>query len=318
MIKGRVTKIESKDYYILSDAGEIVRCSLPGKFKNQFNKGKGKQYKLDIVAVGDFVTVNLNKDGTGSIAKIEERKNQLSRKALRLKGGSVRGERLEQVVASNIDNIFIVSSIVGPKINNKVIDRILVAAESSKINCNIIINKIDLDKSSKTEYWKKFYEAVGYKVFCTSALEKIGISELHTYLTGKVNLFWGASGVGKSSVLNVLFPHLSLKTGRISDYSSKGQHTTVTSIMELVGGKTFVVDTPGIREIDPFGIQKIDLAHYFLDFVPYIDNCKFNTCTHFHEPGCAVIDAVENDEISIERYESYINLLDTIEDGMNF
>jgi len=318
MIKGRVIKIESKDYYVLFDEEKIIRCSLPGKFKNQFSKGKGKQYKLDIVAVGDFVAINLNKDGTGSIVHIDERNNQLSRKAPRIKGGAIRGERLEQVVTANVDNIFIVSSIVEPKINNRVIDRIIVAAESSKINCNIIINKIDLEKNNESKYWEEFYAAIGYKVFCTSAVENIGIDKLNSYLMGKVNLFWGASGVGKSSILNILFPHLSLRTAKVSDYSSKGQHTTVTSVMKLVGTNTFVVDTPGIREIDPFGIQKIDLAHYFSDFVPYIDNCKFNTCTHFHEPGCAVIKAVEDDEIHIQRYESYLNLLNTIEDGMNF
>ena len=317
MIKCRVTKIESKDYYVLFGEEEIIRCSLPGKFKNQFSKGKGKQYKLDIVAVGDFVTVNLNKDGSGSIVQIDERNNQLSRKAPRVKGGAIRGERLEQVVAANVDNIFIVASINEPNFNNRLVDRIIVAAESSKINCSVIINKIDLGEKGAV-FWKEIYESVGYNVFCTSAKENIGLEKLKEFVKSKVNIFWGSSGVGKSSILNNLFPNLLLKTGNISEYSLKGKHTTVTSVMELVGSNTFVVDTPGIREIDPFGIQKIDLAHYFSDFVPYINNCKFNTCTHFHEPGCAVIKAVEEEKIHMQRYESYLNILDTIEDGMNF
>ena len=318
MIKGVVKKIESKDYYVLISSEEVIRCSLPGKIKNKYKKEKGKQYRIDIVAVGDFVYFNLNDDGTGVIVKIEERKNQLSRKALRIKGGSFRGARLEQVIAANIDNIFIVSSISSPQFNNRVVDRILVAAESSKIKCNIIINKIDLDVENFSEYWTELYAGIGYNVFCTSVPENKGFNKLIDYLKNNVNLFWGASGVGKSSILNLLFPHLSLKTAEVSKYSSKGQHTTVTSLLEMIDKKTFVIDTPGIREIDPFGIQGIDLAHYFVEFIPYLESCRFNTCTHFHEPGCAVIKAVEENKISMERFESYVNLLNTIEDGMNF
>lgn len=295
-----------------------IRCSLRGKFKKQFSLKKDKLHTLDVAAVGDFVKVDLSNDGTGAISEIEDRKNHLSRKAIKMKGASFRGERFEQVIASNVDNLFIVSSIVKPEFNNKVIDRIIVAGESSHLNTFIIINKVDIDSGNVAGLWEELYTSIGYKVFLTSAKSKIGIEDLRNEIHGKVNLFWGSSGVGKSSILNELFPDLELETGDISESSYKGKHTTVTSILNKVDDETYVIDTPGIREIDPYGIKKEDLGHYFIDFAPFFPDCRFNTCTHYHEPGCAVVDAVEKGEIDELRYESYLNILDTIEDDMNF
>ncbi|NOX19347.1 MAG: ribosome small subunit-dependent GTPase A [Chlorobi bacterium] len=318
MINGRIVKIEAKDYYVETDDGRIVRCNLPGRFKKQFHLKKDKLYKIDIAAVGDFLEIELNEDGTGTIQSIIERKNSIARKAPKIKGASRRGERLEQIVAANVDEIFIVSSVDEPPFNSKFIDRIIVAAESSHIRVNIIINKIDLDDDKYYLQWKELYEKIGYDVFPASAEEKAGLGNIEKRLGGKVNLFWGQSGVGKSSILNAIFPHFDLKVGDISGYSNKGQHTTVTSVMLKVAENTYVIDTPGIREMAPFGIMKIDLAHYFKEFEPFIQQCKFNTCTHYHEPECAVAKAVEKDLISVERYESYLNILETIEEDMNF
>ena len=235
-----------------------------------------------------------------------------------MKGASYRGERFEQIIAANVDNLFIVSSILKPVFNNKVIDRILVAGESSNLKTYLIINKIDIDKNNDAEFWDKLYSSIGYKVILTSAKSKIGIDEVTEELRGNVNLFWGPSGVGKSSLLNKLYPNLELATGDVSESSEKGKHTTVTSILNNVGNNTFVIDTPGIREIDPYGIRKEDIGHYFPEFNPYFLDCRFNTCTHFHEPGCTVVESVEKGIISDLRYESYLNILDTIEDDMNF
>lgn len=235
-----------------------------------------------------------------------------------MKGASYRGERFEQIIASNIDNLFIVSSILKPAFNNKVVDRIIVAGESSHLNTFIIINKIDIDENGEALEWKNFYSEIGYKVFLTSAKKEEGIQVLKDELKGKTNLFWGPSGVGKSSILNELFPELELETGDVSESSHKGKHTTVTSILNKVDENSFVIDTPGIREIDPYGIRKEDLGHYFLDFSPHFLDCRFNTCTHNHEPGCAVLKAVEEGIIMELRYESYLSILDTIEDDMNF
>ena len=132
------------------------------------------------------------------------------------------------------------------------------------------------------------------------------------------NIFWGASGVGKSSVLNGLYPHLNYRTNEISNFTLKGKHTTVTSVMEKVDATTFIVDTPGVREIDPYGITRENLSHHFIEFLPYIELCRFNTCTHNHEPDCGVIEAVEHEKISGERYDSYLRILETIEEDMVF
>ncbi len=259
----------------------------------------------------------MNEDGTGVIHTIYERKNYLSRKAPRIRGASYRGERLEHVIAANLDNLFIVGSTYEPSFNNKVIDRLLVIGESAHLNVIIIINKLDLGKEEIKD-WSKLYSSIGYKVFMLSALNNEGIHELREQLADKKNLFFGHSGVGKSSLINALFPNLELRVGEISSFTEKGTHTTVTSIMIRVANSTFVIDTPGIREIDPYGIKKEDLGHYFVEFSPYISDCKFNTCTHYHEPGCAVIKAVENEEISYKRYESYLKMLETIEEDIIF
>ncbi|PKL88329.1 MAG: ribosome small subunit-dependent GTPase A [Ignavibacteriae bacterium HGW-Ignavibacteriae-2] len=309
--------MESKDYYVESENGNIIRCNLRGKFKKQFELKKDKQYILDVAVVGDFVDIEMNEDGTGSIHFIHERKNCISRKAPRIKGAAFRGERLEQKIASNVDDMIIVTSAVLPMFNNKALDRLIVIAESSHINPIIVINKIDLVKD-ELDYWAELYTQIGYKVFVTSVVTGQGIKELAEEIKGKVNVFWGASGVGKSSLLNKLFPELDLRVGEISSSSKKGTHTTVTVLLKKVAEDTYIVDTPGIREIEPYGIKKEDLAHYLKEFSLYLNDCRFNTCTHFHEPGCAVIDAVENELISLERYESYLNMLDTIEEDINF
>jgi ribosome biogenesis GTPase len=279
---------------------------------------KDKLYLIDIAAVGDYVDYDLNEDGTGSIYSIEKRDNYISRKAPKIKGSSYRGERLEQIIASNIDNFFIITSIFSPEFNNKVIDRFLVVGESAKLNCFIVINKEDLDQENLLSEWEELYSTIGYKVIRTSAKTNIGMDKLKKLFKEKKNILWGQSGVGKSSLLNKIYPDLNLKTKLVSTFNEKGTHSTVTSTMFKVDKNTFVIDTPGIREIEPYGIRKEDLGHYFREFLPYIKNCKFNTCTHFHEPECAVIRAVEEEEISPERYDSYLKLLDTIEQDIIF
>lgn len=225
---------------------------------------------------------------------------------------------MEQIVAANVDNLIIVSSCQQPKFNNRTIDRFIVAAECSHINSIIVINKIDLDSGKQCTEWSELYRAIGYKVIETCVPQNIGIDKLKKLLAGSINLFWGTSGVGKSSLLNLMYPGLSLKTGVISKATSKGKHTTVTSLMKKVDDKTFVIDTPGIREIDPYGIRKEDVGHYFKEFSDFIGGCKFNTCTHHHEPGCAVIDAVEKKIINSGRYQSYLNIIETVEEDINF
>ena len=275
---------------------------------------QNKQYVLDIVTVGDRVKISLNKDGRGEILKIMERDNFFSRKAPRLKGTSGKGERLEQIFASNLDNIVIITSADKPVFNNGLTDRIIVAAESSNINVKIVINKSDIGSIEEIADWKEIYESCGYQVLVTSVVSNSGLYELKESLSNSSNLFCGQSGVGKSSLLNGLFPKLDFKVGEVSESSNKGKHTTVASILKKVDDDTIIIDSPGIREFAPFGLKKEDLGYYFIDMLPYITNCKFNTCTHLHEPGCAVIEAVENEAIAVERYYSYLNILENLED----
>ncbi len=296
----------------------MIRSGLRGKFKKDFNLKKDKLYLTDIAVTGDVVQFDLNRDGTGIIHKVEERKNYLSRKAPRIKGAGYRGERLEQVVAANIDELYVVSSIYEPDFNNKVVDRFLVTGESARIKVNIIINKKDLDEHGQIKGWAELYRSAGYDVFITSVKKRTGISDLKNEMKGKKSLFWGHSGVGKSSLLNTIHPSLNLRTGIISSFTDKGTHTTVTAEMIKIESGTYIIDTPGIREVEPYGVRQEDLGHYFPEFLPYINKCKFNTCTHQHEPGCAVIDAVDEGRISVYRYESYLKILDTIEEDIIF
>lgn len=296
----------------------MIRCGLKGKYKKEFQLKKDKLYHTDIAIVGDEVLFDLNRDGTGIIHTINPRRNYLSRKAPKMRGASYRGERLEQIIAANIDNFFIITSAAEPPFNNKVVDRFIVAGESSHLNVIIIFNKIDLDENDSMDSWVTLYKGIGHKVLTTSTVSDEGLDELRFLCSGKINIFWGQSGVGKSSLLNKIFPHLDLETGKVSGSTDKGLHTTVTSIQLKVDKDTFVIDTPGIREIDPFGIRKEDLCHYFLEFGEYVAKCKFNTCTHNHEPGCKVVEAVENSQITSERYESYLRILETIEEDIIF
>lgn len=225
---------------------------------------------------------------------------------------------MEQIVASNIDNLIIVSSVNEPIFNHKTIDRFLVAAESSSINPIIVINKIDLDVDNSIKKFVSIYSDIGYNTIYTSCITKENLVQLKETMNGSVSILWGQSGVGKSTILNLLYPDLNLDTGEVSSSTSKGKHTTVTVSMHKVEKNTFILDTPGIREIDPYGIKKEDLSHFFIDFIPYINNCRYNTCTHNHEPDCAVEEAVKKGFISEFRYESYLRLLYTIEEDIIF
>lgn len=272
---------------------------------------------MDFAVLGDIVGVKKISDDIGVIENIEARKNYLSRKAGKLRGALKRGSRLEQIIAANIDQLFIITSIKFPEFNNRFLDRVIVSAESSKIDFFIVINKIDLDPKLSVE-WEQFYKKLGYNVLRVSAIDGSFIADLKNKLSGGINIFWGQSGVGKSSLLNRMFPHFDFKIGKISNSTNKGIHTTVTGELKNVDENTFIIDTPGIRELDPYGITKESLSHYFKEFIPYMHDCKFNTCIHDHEPDCAIINAVEKGIITIERYQSYLNLLKTIEDDMNY
>lgn len=312
-MRGIVSRIESKDYYVLYEHREI-RCVLRGKLKLEAEWKKEKLLYTDLIVVGDIVDFELNEDGTGVIEKIPSRRNYLSRKAPYIKGVSEKGKRFEQIIAANVDFTFCVVSIDKPKFNNRVLDRMIVTAESCETTPIIVINKYDIVKKKKFDYWYELYSTLGYKVIRTSVINGMGIDEIKKLIQGKTSVFIGHSGVGKSSILNSLDPRINQKVGEISDVWNKGRHTTVTAQLFKLNENTFVIDTPGVREIEPYGLSREDITHYFRELSLLAKNCKFNTCTHTHEPECAVKKGVEEEIIPPERYESYLRLVDSLDE----
>lgn len=293
-------------------------CTLRGRFKLDYRLKKDKLTTSDVAVVGDYVEYTDSNDGSGLITAIDNRINFLSRKSPKIKGTGKHGERKEQILAANIDCFFVVVSVDSPEFNHKTLDRFLIAGESAQLHTSIIINKSDLIADDEFYYWVDLYKSLGYPVYLTSRKDKKTTKKILEQFAGKTSLFWGPSGVGKSTLLNTIFPHLDIRTDEISDATNKGKHTTTGVYMYVIGNNTFVIDTPGVREIDPYGLVKEDLAHYFPDFREYLNQCKYNRCTHEHEPGCAIINAVEEEALSVERYESYLRILDTIEDKIEY
>lgn len=336
-MQGIVTRIESKDYYVLHNDKEI-RCTLRGKLRLEAEWKKDKLLYTDLVVVGDYVEFSLNEDSTGVIEELPKRVNYISRKAPRIKGMSEKGKRFEQIIAANIDYTFCVTSIAQPPFNNRVLDRMLVTAESCGTKPIIIINKIDLQKKrkkiipphlSRLPHWLEFggqvnsdalgmwyelYSELGYEVIKCSAVSKEGVDKIKELVQGKVSVFIGHSGVGKSSIINLLGENISLPVGEISEAWDKGVHTTVTSVMLRLDDNSFVIDTPGLREIEPYGITAGDITHYFKEIAGFAVGCKFSTCTHTHEPNCKVKDAVEEGGISEKRYDSYLRLIESLDE----
>lgn len=312
-MKGIVSKIESKDYYVLYENKEI-RCVLRGKLKLEAEWKKDKLLYTDLIVVGDIVDFQLLSDGTGIIEEIPERKNYLSRKAPFIKGVSEKGRRFEQIIAANVDYTFCVTSVAKPPFNNRVLDRMIVTAESCETIPIIIMNKIDLNKKKKKDFWYDLYTTLGYKVIKTSTITGEGINEIKKIIKGKTSVFIGHSGVGKSSIMNKLDSRINQKVGEISEAWNKGKHVTVTAQLFQIDDNTYVIDTPGVREIEPFGLSREDITHYFKEIAFFAKDCRFNTCTHTHEPDCKVKEALEEGIIPEERYISYLRLVETLEE----
>jgi ribosome biogenesis GTPase len=249
-------------------------------------------------------------EDTVTIVEIYERKNYINRV-------SPHNKNQHHIVASNLDQSFLFATLKDPKTSQGFIDRFLITAEAYHIPCVIIFNKSDLYKKKEQEKFaelEKMYEGIGYKVRLMSIEKDEGINEIIALLKDKVTLFSGHSGVGKSSFVNIILPELKLKTQDVSGWSGKGLHTTTFAEMYNLpfGGK--IIDTPGIRELGLVDIPKQELSHYFPEMRALINDCQFNNCMHVDEPNCAIKKAVEDGNINIERYISYRNILDTIND----
>jgi len=289
-------------WYKVSVNGEIIDCRIPGRFR-----------LMDVgdtnpIAVGDRVDLTVGDDGKGMIDEIHHRKNYIPRKA-------TRSGRNEQILVSNIDRAWAVQSIKMPTIKRGFIDRFLVACEAYEIPAGVIINKTDLMNDSNREELDSVtmtYTEIGYPVLQTSIEESESIERLKKETKNSTSVLVGHSGVGKTSLINRLTPGLDLSIGDISSYSEKGKHTTTYArLLELDYGG-FIVDTPGIKEFGLVNIEPYELSFFFPEMREPRQYCKFNNCTHNHEPKCGVVDAFERGDIDPERYHSYLNMLDGI------
>lgn len=293
-------------WYDVQISDRVVPCTVRGKFRLEDDSATNP------VAVGDHVVIQLNEDQTGVITEIKPRYNKLSRRAAGRRVGK------EHVIVANVDEAWCVQSVDEPRFNNGFVDRFLVMAEAYSIPAGCIINKVDLLDDALDEeisFWQSLYQSIGYPVLMTSAETGENIDLLGEKLAGKTSVVNGPSGVGKTALLNALDPELNLKTGEISAKTRKGRHTTTYAALYTLSNGGFVVDTPGIREFGIWDMEPEDLGGFFIEMRPCIPECKFPSCTHDHEPGCAVIAAVEEGDISTERYHSYLNILDSLKLG---
>lgn len=277
--KGIITKSQKDLYYVIAD--EIVyQAKARGLFREKNIKP----------IVGDKVEINILQDGTAYIENVLERKNSLVRPPI-----------------ANIDQILLVHSLVNPKINYTTFDKYLIMLEHFGIEVNLIINKIELASESEIQEFKNIYDKTKYRYIFTSAEENIGIDELKAIMKDKISSFAGPSGVGKSTLLNLLHHSFDVETGNISKKTSRGKHTTRHTELFEIDKNTFIFDTPGFSSLDLSFIKDEKLLkQYFDEFLTYQKMCKFNNCDHINEPKCAVKDALEKGEISKSRYDNYI------------
>ncbi|MBE6224380.1 MAG: ribosome small subunit-dependent GTPase A [Bacteroidales bacterium] len=258
------------------------------------------------IAVGDIVEYERNEGEMATIKNILPRKNHIIRKSTNL-------SRQSHVIASNLDMVFLIVTVELPEVKLPFVDRFLVTCEAYNVPATIILNKMDIyspQALQMVEAFKEIYTGAGYDVIESSATTGLGLDEIRERCKGKVVLFSGQSGVGKSSLISALDPDLNLRVGEISEYHQQGKHTTTFYEMHPISSGGFVIDTPGIRGFGLVDVSQLELSGYFPEMLRVEDNCRFAPCTHTHEPGCAVKEAVENGEISVERYESYLGMLD--------
>ena len=299
-MKGIVTKSTGSWYTVMDKTGKRHECRLRGKFKIS-----GIQ-STNPLAVGDHVEFFIDQgDGKGIITAIEDRKNYIIRKATNL-------SRRTHIIAANLDQAMVIATLAEPRTSTGFIDRFLVTCEAYSIPAVIVFNKTDLYDEESLEYLGQLldmYEGLGYQGLMVSAFNHENLRAFGHILRNRITLLSGHSGVGKSTLINAIEPKLNLKVQSISQVHLKGRHTTTFAEMfELsVGG--FIIDTPGIKEFGLVDFEPEELSHYFPEMRELFNQCRFDNCTHFNEPGCRVKEEVENGKISILRYQNYLNML---------
>lgn len=300
MRKGLVIKSTGSWYLVRTDDGKDVECKVKGNFRL-----KGIR-STNPISVGDRVTIVENNEGTAFVTDIEDRKNYIIRRASNL-------SKQSHILATNIDMCFLIVTINHPVTSTVFIDRFLASAEAYRVPVTLVINKADIYTEDESEYLDALiylYENIGYPCIKISALQDEGLDILKERTKNKITLLAGHSGVGKSTLLNKLIPDANVKTGAISDYHDKGMHTTTFSEMIDLPGGGFIIDTPGIKGFGTVSMEKEEISHYFIEIFKFSKECKYNNCMHVNEPGCAVLDAVENHYISESRYKSYRSMIE--------
>lgn len=302
---GMVIKNTGSWYTVLTDGGSTVDCKIKGNFRL-----KGIR-STNPVAVGDRVEIIRNQEGTAFITSICDRKNYIIRKSSNL-------SKQSHIIAANVDQAFLIVTVDYPQTSTTFIDRFLASAEAYNVPVTIIFNKADLFKGDEERYLDmmvNLYETVGYTCLKVSAETEEGLQQLLPLLEGKITLFSGNSGVGKSTLLNKIVPGAELRTAEISDAHNTGMHTTTFSEMLSLGDGGWVIDTPGIKGFGTFNMEPEEICGYFKEIFRFSKDCRFSNCTHTHEPGCAVRQAVEDHYIAESRYASYLSMLDDKEEG---
>ena len=304
MKKGLVIKNTGSWYTVRTDDGQLLDCKVKGNFRL-----KGIR-STNPVAVGDRVQIVTNQEGTAFITEIEDRRNYIIRKSINL-------SKQSHIIAANVDQALLVVTVNYPQTSTTFIDRFLASAEAYRVPVILVFNKTDLLNADEAHYQQMMitlYETIGYQCLKISAETGEGVDALKQFLPGKITLLSGNSGVGKSTLINCLVPDANLRTSEISDAHNTGLHTTTFSEM-IPLDEGWLIDTPGIKGFGTFDMEPEELTSYFKEIFRFSQDCRFSNCTHTHEPGCAVLKALEDHLISQSRYQSYLSMLNDKDEG---
>jgi len=301
---GLVIKNTGSWYTVLTDDGQLIDCKIKGNFRL-----KGIR-STNPVAVGDRVQIVPNNEGTAFITVIEDRRNYIIRKSINL-------SKQSHIIAANVDQAILVVTVANPQTSTTFIDRFLASAEAYRVPVILVFNKTDLlddDMRRYQEAMVNLYQTIGYECHQISAENGDGVDNLRPLLKDKITLLSGNSGVGKSTLINRLVPDANLRTSEISDAHNTGQHTTTFSEMIRLD-EGWLIDTPGIKGFGTFDMEPEELTSYFKEIFHFSQDCRFSNCTHTHEPGCAVLKALEDHYIAESRYQSYLSMLEDKDEG---
>ena len=304
-MEGLVTKNTGSWYIVRTENGDSIRCKIKGNFRL-----KGIR-STNPVSVGDLVDIELNPDQTAFITRIHERKNYIIRRSSNLSKES-------HIIAANIDYALLIVTVNTPPTSTTFIDRFLATAEAYRIPVCIVINKSDTFTEEDREYAEELrylYTSIGYDCHCVSAITGEGFDFIDSFIANKITLLSGHSGVGKSTIIDRILPNAHVKIGAVSTSHHKGMHTTTFSEMYPLPQGGYIIDTPGIKGFGTIDFNPNEVAHFFPEIFEISQNCRFNNCTHRHEPGCAVLKALENHQISESRYTSYLSIIEDSSEG---